>query len=142
MAHEAEKLFSDFLEKKDLKLTSQRRTILHEAIAARGHFPAEKLLKLCKKKDPTISKATVYRTLTLLKDSKILEEQDFGEDKKYYELALGHKHHDHFICIKCGKIIEFENEAIEKLQSLEAKKSSFKVVYHSLKLFGYCKNCG
>ena len=141
MIKEAEKMFSDFLEKKDLKLTSQRKTILHEALQASGHFSAEELLKFSKKTDSTISKATVYRTLTLLKDSKILEEQDFGDGKKLYERGQGRKHHDHFICIRCGKIIEFENDEIEKLQDTEAKKQHFQVVYHSHKLFGFCKNC-
>ena len=138
---EADRKFIEFLEKKDLKLTSQRRTILNVATGAGGHFSAEGLLELSKKKDPTVSKATVYRTLDLLKDSKILEEQDFGDGKKSYEIALGRKHHDHFVCVRCGKIIEFENEHIEHLQDSEAKKHKFRVVYHSLKLFGFCKNC-
>ena len=137
---DAERSFSDFLEKKDLKLTSQRRTILRQAMHG-GHFSAETLLDFSKKEDRTISKATVYRTLALLKESKILEEQDFGDGKKLYERAQGRKHHDHFVCIKCGRIIEFENEPIERLQDSEAKKHHFKVVYHSLKLFGFCKSC-
>ena len=137
---EAEKTFSDFLEHKDLKLTSQRRTILHQAMRD-GHFSAEKLLEFSKKEDPTVSKATVYRTLALLKQAKILEEQDFGEGMKLYERAQGRKHHDHFICIKCGKIIEFENDTIERLQDAEGRKHRFKIVYHSLKLFGFCQNC-
>ncbi len=137
---EAERSFTDFLSQKDLKLTSQRRTILHEAMRD-GHFSAEDLLEFSKKEDPTLSKATVYRTLALLKESKILEEQDFGDGKKLYERAQGRKHHDHLICIKCGKIIEFENERIEHLQDSEAKKHSFQIVYHSLKLFGFCRSC-
>ena len=141
MFKQAEKIFSQFLEEKALKLTSQRRTILKEAIAAKGHVSAEALLKLSKKKDPTVSRATLYRTLVLLKESKILEEQDFGDGRHLYELALGHKHHDHFICVRCGKIIEFENGRIEALQDAEAKRHTFKVVYHSLKLFGFCKSC-
>ena len=140
MLKEAEQAFSEFLEKKDLKLTSQRRTILHQAIRE-GHFSAEKLLEFSKKEDPTVSKATVYRTLALLKESNILEEQDFGDGKKLYERAQGRKHHDHLICIKCGRIIEFENDAIERLQNEEAKKLQFKIVYHSLKLFGFCSAC-
>ena len=141
MLKEAEKSFSEFLEKKDQKLTSQRRTILRVAFEAAGHFSAEQLLKLSKKADNTISKATVYRTLALLKESQILEEQDFGDGKKVYERAQGRKHHDHLICIRCGKIIEFENEPIERLQNAEAQKNKFKIVYHSLKLFGFCSNC-
>lgn len=138
---EAEKVFSAFLEGKDLKLTSQRRTILRRGLEASGHFSADRLLELSRKADSTISKATVYRTLALLKECKILEEHDFGEGKKLYERAQGRKHHDHFVCIRCGKILEFENEPIEKLQDAEAKKHKFQVVYHSLKLFGFCRGC-
>ena len=141
MIHEAEKIFTEFLEKKDLKLTSQRRTILREAMEASGHFSAEKLLQFSKKVDPTTSKATVYRTLVLLKESGILEEQDFGDGKKLYERAQGRSHHDHLICIRCGAIIEFENQKIEDLQNAEAAKNRFKIVYHSLKLFGFCAGC-
>ena len=141
MNPETEKIFSEFLENKALKLTSQRRSILRQAVEAKGHFSAEELLKYAKQQDPTISKATVYRTLALLKESKILEEQDFGDGKKLYERAQGRKHHDHLVCVKCGKIIEFENEEIEKLQDAEAKKNQFQVVYHSHKLFGFCKDC-
>ncbi|HTL70129.1 MAG TPA: Fur family transcriptional regulator [Candidatus Eisenbacteria bacterium] len=141
MSHEAEKAFTEFLEKKGLKLTSQRRTILHQATRASGHFSADQLLDFSKKEDATISKATVYRTLELLTESRILEEQDFGGGKKNYERALGVKHHDHFVCIKCGRILEFENEDIEKLQDAEAKKRRFRIVYHSLKLFGFCERC-
>ena len=140
MLKEAERSFSDFLEKKDLKLTSQRRTILRQAMRD-GHFSAEELLEYSKKADRTVSKATVYRTLALLKESKILEEQDFGEGKKLYERSQGRKHHDHFVCIKCGRIIEFENDPIERLQDAEARKHGFQTVYHSLKLFGFCRNC-
>ncbi len=137
----AERIFEEFLKKKNLKLTSQRRTILRQALKAGGHFSAEELLKLSKKKDGSISKATVYRTLTLLKTGRILDEQDFGGGKMLYESAVGHRHHDHFVCIRCGKILEFENAHIEKLQDSEAKKLAFKVVYHSHKLFGFCKRC-
>ena len=141
MIDEAEKKFSDFLQKKDLKLTSQRRTILYQAVSARGHFSAEHLLNFSKKKDRTISKATVYRTLALLKESAVLEEQDFGDGKKIYERTQGRNHHDHFVCVRCGKIIEFENLSIEKMQDAEARKHYFKIVYHSLKLFGFCQAC-
>ena len=138
---DAERLFSEFLQNKDLKLTSQRRTILRQALQAKGHFSADELLAFSKQADDTISKATVYRTLALLKESKTLEEQDFGDGKKLYERAEGRRHHDHLVCVQCGKIIEFENDPIEKLQDAEAAKHEFRVVYHSLKLFGFCQEC-
>ncbi len=141
MTHEAEKSFTDFLEKKSLKLTTQRRTILRRAVEAEGHFSADELLRLAKREDDTISKATVYRTLDLLTESGILQQQDFGGGKKNYERAIGVKHHDHFVCIRCGKILEFENDEIERLQDAEARRHDFKIVYHSLKLFGFCGEC-
>lgn len=141
MSAEAEKIFAEYLSKKDLKLTSQRRAILKRAMETDGHFGAEELLGLCRKDDRTISKATVYRTLALLKEAKLLEEQDFGRGRMTYERSLGHGHHDHFICIRCGKILEFENAKIERLQEEEAAKIEFELVYHSLKLFGFCRDC-
>lgn len=141
MTVEAEQIFTEYLSKKDLKLTSQRRAILKRAMATDGHFGAEELLDLCRKDDSTISKATVYRTLALLKEAKLLEEQDFGRGSMVYERSLGHGHHDHFICIRCGKILEFENAKIERLQDEEAANIEFEIVYHSLKLFGFCRDC-
>jgi Fur family ferric uptake transcriptional regulator len=141
MVREAEKTFNDYLESKDLKYTSQRKTILHEALKVKGHFSAEELLDTTKKQDKSISKATLYRTLTLLTESKILEEHDFGSGHKSYESMLGHHHHDHMICVKCRRIIEFENTDIERIQDEEAKKNKFKVIFHSHKLFGLCKAC-
>ncbi|MCG3175197.1 MAG: Ferric uptake regulation protein [Candidatus Omnitrophica bacterium] len=141
MTAEAEQVFTDYLKQKDLKLTSQRRTILRRAMEAEGHFGAEELLDLCRREDSSISKATVYRTLALLKEARLLEEQDFGRGRMVYERSLGHGHHDHFICIRCGKILEFENNKIERLQDEEADKIDFQIVYHSLKLFGFCRDC-
>ena len=133
--------WASLLEEKDLKLTSQRRTILRQAMGADGHFSAEKLLELSKKTDDTISKATVYRTLALLKESKILEEQDFGDGRKVYERAEGRKHHDHLICTSCGRIVEFHNPTIEELQARVAKQHGYVVTHHKMELYGLCPDC-
>lgn len=139
--HQAEKIFTDFLARQGLKFTDQRRHILDAACKMPGHFSAEKLLEHSRSRDKTISKATVYRTLPLLKDSHLLEEHDFGNGRKSYERAYERRHHDHLICIKCGRIIEFENNMIERYQNEEADKLGFKLIYHSHKLFGFCKKC-
>ncbi|MBP9732751.1 MAG: transcriptional repressor [Candidatus Omnitrophica bacterium] len=137
----AEKKFETFLSENDLKYTSQRRTILLEAFGAKRHFGAEELLALVKKRDRTISKATLYRTLSLLTQSKILEEQDFGDGHMSYEPMLGKQHHDHLVCVKCKTILEFENAEIEKIQEAEARKQGFIIISHSHKLFGLCRRC-
>ena len=141
MIQEAEKTFIEFLDSRDLKYTSQRQTILVEAFKAKSHFTADELLGLAKKKDNSISKATLYRTLSLLTESKLLEEHDFGGGRKAYERLLGHAHHDHLICVQCKKILEFENNEIEKIQEQEAQKRRFKILFHSHKIFGLCRNC-
>ena len=137
----AEKKFEEFLASHDLKYTSQRRSILLEAFGAKRHFGAEELLVLVKKRDRTISKATLYRTLALLTEAKILEEHDFGDGHMSYEPIIGKHHHDHLVCVKCKTILEFENDQIEKIQEEEARKQDFRIVSHSHKLFGFCKKC-
>jgi Fur family ferric uptake transcriptional regulator len=138
---DAEKKFEAFLAQHDLKYTSQRRTILLEAFESKRHFGAEELLELVKKRDRTISKATLYRTLALLIQSKLFEEHDFGDGYMSYEPMVGKQHHDHLICVKCKSILEFESDEIEKIQEEEARKQGFKILSHSHKLFGLCKRC-
>lgn len=137
----SEKNFEEFLASRDLKYTSQRRSILLEAFGTKRHFGAEELLDRVKKRDRTISKATLYRTLALLTESKILEGHDFGDGHMSYEPIVGKQHHDHLICVKCKAILEFESEEIEKIQDEEARKQGFRILSHSHKLFGLCKRC-
>jgi Fur family ferric uptake transcriptional regulator len=138
---EVEKKCEEFLSAHDLKYTSQRRTILLQAFESKRHFGAEELLALVKKRDRTISKATLYRTLALFTEAKILEEHDFGDGHKSYEPMIGKEHHDHLICVKCKAIYEFESPQIEKIQEAEARKQGFQIITHSHKLFGICKRC-
>jgi Fur family ferric uptake transcriptional regulator len=97
---------------------------------------------LLKKEYPTINIgiATVYRTLTLLEESGIASSISFGAAGKKYELGLK-KHHDHLICTVCGDIIEFFDETIEAQQEEIAKKFNFKMIDHTMKIVGLCKNC-
>lgn len=141
MLKEAERKFVDYLRGKRLKYTPQRRTIFHEALRAKKHFTADELLEYAKRHDQTISKATLYRTLGLLKESQVLDEQDFGAGKKAYERMHGIAHHDHIICVKCNSIMEFQNDTIEKIQELEARKRGFRIIFHSHRLFGLCRKC-
>ena len=138
---DSEKKFEEFLASRDLKYTSQRRSIFLEAFGTKRHFGAEELLDRVKKRDPTISKATLYRTLALLTESKIFEGHDFGDGHMSYEPMAGKQHHDHLVCVKCKTILEFESDEIEKIQEEEARKQGFRILSHSHKLFGLCKRC-
>jgi Fur family ferric uptake transcriptional regulator len=84
--------------------------------------------------------ATVYRTLALLEEAGFVTSISFGKQGKKYELGLK-AHHDHLICTKCGKIVEFFDKAIERRQEAIAKSSGFEMTDHSLKIFGICPQC-
>ena len=128
---------------KDVKLTRPRGIIVQKILSAKTgeHFSADQLWERCRRKDRRVSRATVYRTLNLLVEKKMVEEHDFGRGEKYYERMVERPHHDHLICVHCGQIIEFENPEIERLQEKIAKQENFSIAYHSHKLFGTCSDC-
>jgi len=130
------------LKSNNLKYTKQREVILKTLYTHCGHYTPEEILMLVKSEFPNenIGIATVYRTLSLFEDEGLVESISFGKDGKKYE--IGHKHHhDHLICIECGKIIEFIDEVIEKQQLVVSKKYNFHMVDHTMKIVGYCDNC-
>ena len=138
---EFENVFSEFLEKKGLKMTSQRSMILDTFIKIKGHLTSEELYDIVKKKDGAIGQATVYRTLKLLSESGIAREVDFGDGLVRYEHKYGHEHHDHLICNSCGKNIEVLEQQIEELQEKMAKRHGFKLTGHKMYLYGICRDC-
>jgi Fur family ferric uptake transcriptional regulator len=136
------KAFEVFLRQRDLKLTAQRRRCLDRAFATHEHFSAERLyLWLKAEPGPSVSRATVYRTLSLLVEGGFLESFDAGGGELVYEHVLGHRHHDHVVCLACGKIEEFSDERIEELQRQNCARLGFELVSHVLKLSGYCRAC-
>ena len=133
--------FQDLLHKNGLRLTKQRTALLDAVFATHRHFSAEDLHRDLEKAGHRISIATVYRALGLLVEAGFVQGLDVGRGRVLYEHTLGHAHHDHIICLDCGKITEFQSQEIEDLQDQAAKSHRFKIVAHSLKIFGYCHNC-
>jgi Fur family transcriptional regulator, ferric uptake regulator len=130
-----------FLHTKQLKLTSQRRQIVDKILAMPRHFTADDLVDSFVGERPRVSKATVYRALSLLAEGGILESHDFGEGHRLFELSIGRPHHDHLCCTKCGKIIEFFSEEMEAMQDRIADKLGFHPTSHSQKIYGMCRDC-
>ena len=93
-----------------------------------------KRIRLRSARDPKISIATVYRTMRLFADAGIIEKHDFGDGRARYE-EMGDVHHDHLIDMKSGKVIEFSNDEIEKLQRQVARKFGYKLIDHRLELY-------
>lgn len=135
-------LFERFLRENRLKHTAQRLKIVKRALSMPKHFSAEDLYQVLRRDKTPVSKATVYRTLKLLVDANFLDELEIGaREAKFYEPIHDREHHDHMICLKCSSIIEFTDLKIEELQDAAAQKKRFRVLSHSLKLFGLCERC-
>ena len=120
---------------KGLKMTEQRRVIARVLSDSSDHPDAGEVYRRATEIDPRISMATVYRTVRLFEEANVLERHDFGDGRARYEEAP-EEHHDHLIDVKTGKVIEFQNDEIEKLQQRVARELGFRLVDHRLELYG------
>ena len=120
---------------KGLKMTEQRRVIARVLSEANDHPDAAEVYRRAADLDPRISMATVYRTIRLFEDCNVLERLNFGDGRVRYEEA-SREHHDHLIDVKSGKIIEFQNTEIERLQREVAREFGYELVDHRLELYG------
>ena len=120
---------------KGLKMTGQRRVIARVLGESHDHPDVEMVHRRAVRIDSKISIATVYRTVRLFEEHKILDRHDFGDGRARYEEVSEH-HHDHLINIDSGEIIEFENSEIESLQRAVAQKLGYRLVDHRLELYG------
>jgi Fur family ferric uptake transcriptional regulator len=129
----------DHLAKHQLKLTRQREQILSTFLKME-HVSAEQMYRMLAKKNPHIGLATIYRTLNLFCQAGLAQARHFGTQTQYDNVT--HKgHHDHLICTGCGKIVEFENCDIERLQEEVARRHGFTIETHKLELYGLCSGC-
>ena len=124
--------------KKGVKLTDQRKIIAKVMSEANDHPDVDELYNRVSKIDSKISIATVYRTVKLFEEFGILAKHEFKGGKARYE-QLNENHHDHFIDVKSGEIIEFVDQEIEKLQKKVAEKYGYDLVDHKLELYGVKK---
>ena len=136
------KAIEEYMKTHGLKLTGPRKRVVQKLLSVKGHVAADDIIELLRRDKTPVSKATVYRTLALVTESGLIDGHDFDKGKRLYEPMVGRAHHDHMYCITCGKVIEFEDEAIERLQEMVTQRHRFTAVYHSHKIFGYCSACG
>jgi Fur family ferric uptake transcriptional regulator len=138
--HTAKEKFMDFLAQKCLRITSQRQTIIDTVFSTEEHFTAEQLLEWSRAKDPSISRATVYRTLPLLTESGLVREMDFGKDYKFYDPNYAeHPNHNHIICHDCQKIVEFESDQLSELEDEITTKLGFSLKAQRLQITASCE---
>ncbi len=117
-----------------MRMTEQRRVVARVLAASADHPDVEELYKRCVGIDDRISIATVYRTVKLFEDAGIIERHDFREGRARYE-QMRESHHDHLIDLRTGKVIEFQSEEIERLQTEIARKLGYRLVDHRLELY-------
>jgi Fur family ferric uptake transcriptional regulator len=126
-----------YIQDRRLNTTSQREAIVEQFLRTRDHVSIDELLTKVRKRHPKVGYATVYRTLKLLVDSGLAVERQFGDGQARYEVVGDH--HDHLICVKCGLILEFEDDEIERLQErIASRLGGFKVLRHRHELYGLC----
>src|SRR5512139_1259571 len=139
-AREERQVLSAYLVRNRLKRSAQREAILDAFVKAGHHVSVEDLLKIVRRRHPEVGRTTIYRTLKLLKDAGLASELVFGSEARF-EPVWNRDHHDHFVCVSCGEIIEFRSAEIERLQAEIAERIGFRIDGHRHHIYGRCRRC-
>ena len=134
-------VLNGYVRDKGIRQSEQRAKVLDVFLKTERHLSVAEIYELVRKKYSTIGYATVYRAMKVICEAGLAREVDFGDGASRYEHKYGHEHHDHMICLKCGKFIEVMSPAIEKLQEKMAQGHGFTPVRHKMQIFGICKKC-
>ncbi len=141
MSAPQKKSLRPYLKEHGFRWTPEREEVLKEALALEGHFEADELAYRLRKKGSRVSKATVYRTLPLLVKAGFIREVIHAEKHLHYEHVHGESRHDHLICVVCGKIIEFEDQAMKEIEERICQKNRFRPEKVLVEIYGYCEKC-
>ncbi|MFN8544294.1 MAG: transcriptional repressor [Candidatus Binatia bacterium] len=135
--------FERVLRERGLKSTAQRDDIARVFFGGQGHRSVEEIYGAVRRVNPRVGYATVYRTLRLLRECGFATERHFNDGQARYEAGTEEEaqHHDHMICERCNKIVEFASDELERLQERIARFLGFVVSRHKLELYGICSEC-
>jgi Fur family ferric uptake transcriptional regulator len=147
---EVKEIFTAYLEKNKQRKTPERYAILDEIYSQKIHFDVDDLYIKMKLRNYHVSRATIYNTLDLLVDSGLVKKHQFGKNTSHFEQSFGFKQHDHLICLKCNKVLEFCDPRLQQINSTMGNLLKFNVSHHSLHLYGQpnvdssdnCLQCG
>ncbi len=130
----------EFIRRKGLRRTGQRDRIIKAAFSKDEHFTADELFDRVRKLDSEASRATVYRTLSLLVEADLLREIDLGENQTTYDPNFHDKpSHNHLVCIDCGRVVEFEDSHLDLLNDCVTRRLGYKPVRQSIKIEASCE---
>jgi Fur family ferric uptake transcriptional regulator len=134
--------WKEFVSEKGLHASKTREAVVDIFLKTKEHIDLQSLFERARRSQPGVGFATVYRTMKLLEEAGIAHTRRFGDAREtLYELATGRSHHDHLICEQCGRIIEFVNEEVERIQDRIATRHGFKLSRHRHELYGLCPDC-
>ena len=122
------------------QLTRQRKLVWDIVKDSREHLDVKTIYLIAQTRNPFISQATVYRSLTFLKNAGLVNELNLGESHHHYE-AMHATPHEHFTCLKCGKLIELETSQFYELARRICTEQGLKITHMDLLLSGYCQEC-
>jgi Fur family ferric uptake transcriptional regulator len=134
-------IFQKYLKDQRIKNTSARRKILEAVLDLHDHFEVDQVLYLLRERGERVGKATVYRTLPLLVSCGILKQVRFDVKQAHYEHAFGEGPHDHMVCRRCGRIVEFAADDVVELRNRIARRHHFHAISHRFELSGLCWEC-
>ena len=139
-----EEKFREYLATQSMRLTQEREIIVREIFADHEHFETDEIVARLTKPRPDgsrVSRATIYRTIGHLEDAGLIRRVARSNDREVYEHDYGYPQHDHFICEKCGALIEFRNEDISKMLETMSADHQFRMTGHRLEVHGICAAC-
>lgn len=135
---EVKDIFRDYLKSNGHRITPERFMVLEEIYRSDGHVDADDMYLNMKNTGSRVSRATVYNTLEILVESGLVQKQQFGNNQSFYERAYAYQQHDHIICEKCGKVLEFCDPRLLEIQKMIEGHYDFKIKSHSLHFYGRC----
>lgn len=139
--NELERSFERRMKRRGFRVTAERRAVLTHAFRHFGHFDVDALLRSLRRRGSRVSRATVYRTVGHLVEAGLLRRYDMGQGPAIYEPAFGRVHHEHLVCVYCGRMFEFVQQRIEELQDEVCRRHRFTPLSHTLQIHGICSSC-